>query len=118
MIVTEGKINSASLLPIQITSRRRGAQIILAIFSMLFLLGTGAAQRASAQTTTLTFDDVTNGTALTTQYQSLGVTISGAVIYASCTTCYFPSVTGSNVAYSPNGSMTFTFDSTVVGGSA
>jgi uncharacterized repeat protein (TIGR03803 family) len=35
----------------QITGQRRGAGFILAIFAILFLLGTGAAQRTSAQTT-------------------------------------------------------------------
>ncbi|HXH51591.1 MAG TPA: choice-of-anchor tandem repeat GloVer-containing protein, partial [Terriglobia bacterium] len=35
---------------IQITPQRRGAGIILGIFTILFLMGTGAARRAQAQT--------------------------------------------------------------------
>jgi uncharacterized repeat protein (TIGR03803 family) len=48
--VTEGKNNCSPLLSIPITRRRRGAGIILAIFTILFLMGTGAAGRAQAQT--------------------------------------------------------------------
>lgn len=51
MRVTERKINSTSFLPIQITNRRGAAGTILAILSILFLLGTSAAQRVQAQTT-------------------------------------------------------------------
>jgi uncharacterized repeat protein (TIGR03803 family) len=49
--VTEGKNNGSQLLSILNTTQRRSAGIILAIFCVMFLLGTGAAQRSQAQTT-------------------------------------------------------------------
>jgi hypothetical protein len=84
------------------------------LFFGILLLG-GLSQSALA--TTLTFDEFPGGTVLTTQYQSLGVTISGATVYTSCPTCLFPPVSGTNVAYAPSGLMTFSFNPTVVGGS-
>lgn len=61
MIVTEKENSGTSLPSIQITSRRRGAEIILAILSILFLLGTGTAPRAQAQTYTVLHNFTGNG---------------------------------------------------------
>jgi hypothetical protein len=88
----------------------------LAVGLCVFLGLGGLGQRAFAGTTTLTFDEFSNSTVLTTQYQSLGVTISGAVVFTSCPSCVFPPVSGTNVAYAPTGLMTLTFNSAVVGG--
>jgi uncharacterized repeat protein (TIGR03803 family) len=52
MTTTKGNTNGPAR-QTQITPQRRGAGIILAVFSIVFLLGTGAAQRAQAQTFTL-----------------------------------------------------------------
>jgi hypothetical protein len=84
---------------------------------LLVLIVGGLSQGAWAGTTTLNFNTYSSGTVLTNQYESQGVTISGATILASCTTCDpFPSVSGTNVAYAPTGLMTLTFDPTVVVG--
>lgn len=87
-------------------------------FLLLFFVGSlSQSAWAAGDTTTLNFSEYPNSTVLTTQYQSEGVTISGATILTSCPTCIpFPSVTGDNIAYAPTGSMTFTFSPTVIGG--
>ena len=85
---------------------------------LMVLMVAGLSQGAWAGTRTLNFDAYPDLTVLTNQYQSQGVAISGATLLASCTTCApYPSVSGTtNVAYSPSGLMTFTFDPTIVGG--
>jgi hypothetical protein len=89
--------------------------IALAV-GLAMVLGGGLSQRAlAATTTTLTFDEFSNTTVLTTQYQSLGVTISGASVLTQCSTCIFPPVSGTNVAVAPSGSMTLTFVSPAAG---
>jgi hypothetical protein len=96
-------------------SLRKGL-IKVQLFSVLFLGLGGLSRSALAGTTTLTFDEFTNGTVLTTQYQSLGVTISGATVLASCTTCTFAPISGTSVAYAPSGLMTLTFNPALIGG--
>ena len=84
---------------------------------LMVLMVAGLSQGAWAGTRTLNFDLYPTGTVLTNQYESQGVTISGATLFASCSTCDpFPSVSGTNVAYAPSGTMTFTFDPTIIGG--
>ncbi|WLI11244.1 MULTISPECIES: cadherin-like domain-containing protein [Pseudomonas] len=68
----------------------------------------------SGPTTTLTFDEYANGTPLTSQYQGLGVILSG------CTTLDaifspWPASSGSNLSSAPTGLMTFTFDLAITG---
>lgn len=87
---------------------RRG---ILSVFLLSVALAGLSSQSAWASTTTLTFDEFPNGTVLTTQYQNVGVTINGATTLASCSTCVFPPVSGSYIAFSPLGVMTLTFAS-------
>jgi hypothetical protein len=68
------------------------------LLSLLFVIA-GLSQSARAGTTTLTFDGLSNGTVLTNQYASEGVTISGGETLTSCPTCIFPPVSGTNVAF-------------------
>jgi len=89
-------------------------RIALAV-GLAMVLGGDLSQRASATTTTLTFDEFPYRTVLTTQYQSLGVTISGATVGTTCQTCSFPPVSGTNVAFNPSGPMTLTFVSPAAG---
>ena len=58
-------------------------------------------------TRTLMFDDLVPGSALNNQYVALGVTVSGANIISSSP--LFPSHSGTNLAYSELGFMTFIF---------
>lgn len=77
------------------------------------LLGVGT-QGALAATTMLTFDEFTDQTVLTTQYQGLGVTVSGAKVIAAINTAW-PANSGLNFAYAPTGLMTFSLNSTITG---
>lgn len=84
----------------------------LGVFALM--LGLGVVPSAMATPTTLTFDEFADGTAVSTQYQGVGVTVVGAV-----TINYFnlpwPPFSAPNVVYAPNGPMTFTFDSNITG---
>lgn len=81
-------------------------------FALLLALGTPLIARAA--TTTLTFDEFSNGTPLTTQYQSLGVTASGATILLAAFGP-FPTASGANIAAAQTGFMTFSFDPVITG---
>jgi hypothetical protein len=74
-----------------------------------------AAQGAVAATTTLTFDDIANGTNLSTEYQGVGVTASGATIIVATSTPWPIANTGLNVAYASSGLMTFNLNSSITG---
>ncbi|MFC3110363.1 PKD domain-containing protein [Undibacterium arcticum] len=88
---------------------------LLSVLGLLsFLIGLGAAPSALATTTTLTFDEYPDGTTLTTQYQGVGVTISGAAVSNALATPW-PANTGANVAFAQTGLMTFTLNSTITG---
>lgn len=77
------------------------------------LIGIACAQGAAAATTTLTFDEFPSQTPLTTQYQSVGVTITGvSTVDASATP--WPANSGANVAYSIDGLMTFSLNPTIL----
>lgn len=91
---------------------RRGGRSALGASALV--LGLGAVQPALASTTTLTFDDYGDGIALTTQYQSIGVTISGAVVTNALNTPW-PANSSPNLAYGPTGLMTFTVNSIITG---
>jgi hypothetical protein len=78
------------------------------------LLTLTLAQSAFAATTTLTFDEFANQTPITTQYQSVGVTASGATTILALTTPWAAN-TGSYLAYSSSGLMTFNLDLNVMG---
>jgi hypothetical protein len=80
---------------------------------LIALLGIGA-QGASAATTTLTFDEFPDGTALTTEYQGLGVTVTGTIASIGILAPW-PENTSPNVAFSPVGLMTFTLDPAILG---
>jgi hypothetical protein len=80
---------------------------------LIALLGIGA-QGASAATTTLTFDELLSGTVLTTEYQGLGVTISGATS-VNALVYPWPANTSPNVAYAQSGLMNFTLDPAILG---
>jgi hypothetical protein len=67
------------------------------------------AQSANAATTVLDFEGFPDQTVLGTQYQSLGVTISGAMVQLTTGTFFVPH-SGVNVAYAPSGLMTLSFD--------
>jgi len=80
----------------------------------VLLVNLSAARDAFANTTALTFDEFTDGTIITTQYQSLGVIISGATATLASNT-QWPANTPLNIAYSPTGLMTFTLNPSVIG---
>lgn len=77
----------------------------LAIAALTLALFTS--QQSFAQTTTtLSFDTIADGTAITTQYSSVGVTVSGATAL-NATSFGLPTHSGTNLAYSDAGLMTF-----------
>lgn len=69
---------------------------------------------ALAATTTLTFDELPDDALITNQYQSIGVTVSGARAFLASQGAW-SSNTSPNVAYAPSGLMTFTIDSSITG---
>ena len=62
----------------------------------------------------LTFDEFSRGSTITTQYQSQGVTVSGATTFVGIFTP-FPTNSGANLAVAPSGVMTFTLDPAITG---
>lgn len=72
------------------------------------------AQLASAATTVLTFDDIASGMDVTTQYQSYGISTTGASVIDS-SLAPWPAQSAPNIAYSPMGLMRFDFDSAILG---
>jgi hypothetical protein len=82
--------------------------------AVTFLIGVAAAQSAFAETTSLTFDDILDGITITSQYQGIGVLVSGAVALDALHTPW-PANSSPNVAYAPTGLMTFTVNSTITG---
>ncbi|WP_413290557.1 hypothetical protein [Bdellovibrio sp. HCB337] len=82
-------------------------------FTIILMAGLVVTAGAGAQTTrVLTFDDVSAGSNLTTQYQGVGVTAAGATILEFAP---WPSHSGANLAFAPEGLMEFAFNSTVTG---
>src|SRR5437868_1036030 len=93
----------------EVTKKSHGMkalQLSLALLVGLF------AQGSLAQTTVLNFDDLADGTVLTSQYASRGVTASGVEI--SGNGLYTPS-SSPNVAIAPSGLMTFILNSSITG---
>lgn len=78
------------------------------------VLGLGAARNALASTTTLTFDEYFDGTVLSTQYQSVGVTVSGARVLDAINTSWSANSVP-NFVYAPTGLMTFSLNSGITG---
>lgn len=89
---------------------------LLSVVGVLSLLiGLAATQAATqAATTKLTFDEFADRTTLTTQYQAVGVTVSGALVL-SAPNSPWPANSGQNLVYAPTGLMTFDLDSTITG---
>lgn len=83
-------------------------------FKFALLLALGTPLVATAATTTLTFDEFSNGTSLTTQYQGLGVTASGATVLLAAFGP-FPTASGANIAAAQTGFMSFSFNSVITG---
>ncbi|WP_216674862.1 REJ domain-containing protein [Paraburkholderia elongata] len=96
---------------------RRPLLSLLGVLSLL--MGLGAASSALATTITLTFDEFQTGTAVTNQYENLGVLVSGATALAAAALAApaspWPANTPPNIAYSPLGLMTFTLNSAITG---
>jgi hypothetical protein len=106
-------MNTNNNLPRALTSRlRRQLRSVLGTLALLFSLG--AAQSALATVTVLTFDEFTDGTVLTNQYASLGVTVSGAAILNANLNGIVP-VSKPNVAYADSGLMSFSPNSAITG---
>ncbi|RDK01179.1 hypothetical protein [Paraburkholderia lacunae] len=82
--------------------------------ALSLVMGLAGAPRALATTTTLTFDDIPSGSNLTTQYQNVGVAVSGASVYAA-SLIGVPANTQPNVAYAPSGLMSFTLNTAITG---
>lgn len=87
--------------------------------SAILLFGTAATRGAWAGTTTINFDSPPSGSPanfqqITTQYQSVGVTFSGAQWVAAMFTLWVNPF-GANDAYSSGGLMTVTLDPSVIG---
>lgn len=85
-------------------------------FGFLFaaLMGLGSSSAAVAATTVLSFDELPEGSLITNQYESLGVTASGAVV-ASSDNLGWPFSSQFNLAYAPTGQMSFNLNSTIMG---
>ncbi|MFL8990635.1 beta strand repeat-containing protein, partial [Pseudomonas azerbaijanorientalis] len=78
----------------------------------------GAGNSASGLTSTgssLSFDEFLSDSELTTQYQSLGVTVSGGVTILNEFNSPWPAQSGVNLVYAGSGLMIFTFDSAITG---
>lgn len=85
-----------------------------ALGSIAILMGLSTPLKVWAGTTTLTFDEFPNQTPITTQYQSIGVTVSGATTLNAAVSPW-PANTPSYLVYSQPGLMTFTLDPTIIG---
>lgn len=83
-------------------------------FALFALMGIVSAQAALAETTTLTFDEFSHRTVITTQYQPVGVTVDGVESYLAGLT-QWPAQSGQYTAYTELGLMTFTIDSAIAG---
>ncbi|KUY86210.1 hypothetical protein [Burkholderia sp. RF4-BP95] len=88
-------------------------RLVHSLLGLLWILAGPSAAPGAWATTTLTFDDVPTGS-LTNQYQSLGVMASGVDVANAAFTVYAAN-TPPNIAFAPNGLMTFTIDPTVIG---
>lgn len=95
------------------TSRQREWRLLGGLLGTL-LLGLAGAPSASAGTTTLTFDDLPEGTYLTTQYQGVGVTAEGVTVY-NALNLPWPANTPPNVVLSDTGFINFYFDQGITG---
>ena len=91
---------------------RRYLLFVVGVLSLV--LGLGAVQPALAAPVTLTFDEFSDGTVLSTQYQGLGVTVSGATVVPALNTPW-PANTGANAAFALTGLMTFSVNSLITG---
>lgn len=88
---------------------------LLSIFSVLTLaMGLLFAPAAPAATTAISFNSLAPNTPATTQFQSLGVTISGAYVYSTASTVW-TNPYGENILEAPSGLMTFTLNPTIIG---
>ena len=106
-------MNTENNLPRALTSRvRRQLRSVLGTLALLFSLG--ATQSALATVTVLTFDEFTDGTVLTNQYASLGVTASGAMTLDGPNNGFTP-VSPRNLTFSINGYMFFSFNPAITG---
>jgi hypothetical protein len=106
-------MNTEINLPCALISRlRRQLRSVLGTLALLFSLG--AAQSALATVTVLTFDELSDGTILTTQYGSLGVTAAGVTIIDSLFVGA-PPISAPNFAYAHTGLMTFSLNSAIMG---
>jgi hypothetical protein len=82
----------------------------------IFAILTGFAllPSAFASSTTLTFDEFASPAIVTTQYQSEGVTVSGADAINAAQNAWTAN-TSPNIVEAPTGLMTFTLDPTIIG---
>lgn len=87
-----------------ISRLRQQLRSVLGTLALLFSLG--AAPSALATVTMLTFDELGEDAAITSQYTSLGVTVSGANSVTAAV-LGFTAVSPPMVAYTPVGIMTF-----------
>jgi hypothetical protein len=92
---------------------RRLISLLGAVLLVMGLVATPGA-RAQATTTTLSFNGIANGTLLTTQDQSLGVTASGVTI-VNVNSTLWTNPYGTNIAEAQSGVMTFTLNSAILG---
>jgi hypothetical protein len=92
---------------------RRLLSLLGAVSLVMGLVAAPGAQ-AQATTTTLNFSGFSNGAALTTQYQSLGVTVSGATVINVNNTVWTDPY-GPNIAEAVSGVMTFTLNPAIIG---
>jgi hypothetical protein len=93
-------MNTNNNLPRALTSRlRRQLRSVLGTLALLFSLG--AAQSALATVTVLTFDELSPGTDLTTQYESLGVTVTtnGVTVILNADVIGIPLFSAPNVVF-------------------
>lgn len=77
-------------------------------------LALSVASGVHASTVTLDFDSLSPGTALTNQYQSLGVTVIDAIVYDAISSPFYAH-SEPNIIYSPSGLMVFNFNQNLTG---
>ncbi|WP_224102187.1 hypothetical protein [Paraburkholderia caribensis] len=94
--------------------------MLYSLLGMLLWTGLGATPNVLATTTTLNFDTapdgsvIQSGTSISSQYQTVGVTVSGATADNASLEAQRAN-TAPNIAFAPTGMMTFTLNPAITG---
>jgi len=90
-------------------------KFLRSLLSVLFpLVAMATAPSALAQTTTISFNDIPSNSSVTTQFQNVGVLMSGVTVINQTVT-FFTNPYGTNVALAESGLMTITLNPSIIG---